>query len=266
MIEKRILIIDDDPDYIHSVTLLLSGAPYRVDSAGSAEEGLSAARESPPDLILLDLMLPDQDGYSVCSRLKDDPATAAVPIVIATSLQKDSDRRYMGRIARSHRADAFLEKPVERGVLLKTLEDLLTDGGPPEREKSRKRSALLVDDDPDFLSGLEKILSGRGFEVYLAESGQEGLKLARAFRPDVILLDVMLPDQDGFTTCLELKKDPRTHAIPVIFLTAVGEEFTRPEYAETIAREHRADDFMSKPVRAADLLERIDRLTGREGR
>lgn len=261
--KARVLIIDDDPDCVRAIELMLTGTRFSVRSAGLGEEGLTAAREHPPDVIIVDLMLPDLDGYSLCRRLRDNPETAVIPILIATSLQRDSHSGIMARIARHHRADAFLEKPLERKELICALERMLAEDSTSKELESAPPTALLVDDDPDFLDSTEKILADQGFEVYLAESGQEALKLARAFLPDVVLLDVMLPDQDGFSVCLELKKDPRTHPLPVLILSAVGEEFTVPEYAETIAREHMADDFASKPIRPSDLLDKIRRLIDR---
>lgn len=258
MIKAKILVIDDDPDFFESLRLMLAGSGYTAVGAGTGKEGLKKAEEEKPDAVILDLMLPDMDGYAVCRNLKDNVRTAAIPVIMATSLQSESADKYMGKIAKDHKADDYLEKPLKKDEIISKIEFVLSRKKSKPSPHKRGKSALVIDDDPDILLSMEKMLTGRGFEVFTAENSHEGIKLARTFTPDVIFLDVMLPDQDGFTTCSELKKDPKTFSIPVIIVSAVGEEFTKPHYAENIAADHMADGFLSKPVKKEQLEDAIE--------
>jgi CheY-like chemotaxis protein len=259
MEKKNILIIDDDPDFTESTRLLLQSSGYAVDTARDGKEGLEKARETRPDFILLDIMMPGKEGYSTCRELKEDPVTCAIPVLMASSISSRGGRGYAARIAKYHRADDFIEKPFKREDLIGRIRKLL-EKAREICEPKKARKILVVDDDPDFSFSIEQILAASGYEVFLAESGVEAIKMANAFTPDAILLDVMLPDRDGFSVCLELKKDPKTHAIPVVIITSVGKEFVEPEYAQEIAGEHWADGFMSKPVKPEQLLEKLEEV------
>jgi len=123
-----------------------------------------------------------------------------------------------------------------------------------------KKKILLIDDDLKFASSVKLILDGAGYEVELACDGKEGgMKLAEC-RPDLIILDVMMPNKDGFQLCAEIKKDPRLESIPVIMLTAVGENIPRTKYAVSDGFNLEAEDYIPKPVEPAVLIGRIKAL------
>ncbi len=255
--EVTILLVDDDPDFLKATGLILKAAGYRVEMALNGAEGLALAESLEPDLIILDVMMPGKDGYSVCRQLKESSVTCDTPVLISTSLGSPEGKGYLARMARYHRADDYIEKPYSRDDLVARVEKLLASGA-GEIHPEGGRSILIVDDDVDFADATERILRSAGYEVFVANSGIEALKLAEAFVPDLILMDVMLPDQDGFSVTWELRRNTVTHRIPVIVLTAVGKEFSDPEYARDMAREHRADDYLDKPVAPEVLLERIE--------
>ncbi|MBN1272381.1 MAG: response regulator [Candidatus Aminicenantes bacterium] len=257
---ENILVIDDDPDFFESIRLMLTASGYSVFGAGTGEEGFDKAVQDKPDVIILDLMLPDMDGYAVCRNLKDDVRTVSIPVIMATSLQSASAKNYMGKIAKHHMADDYMEKPLKKDELLSKIKSAISRKIPSPSPHKIEKSILVIDDDPDILMSMQTLLQARGLEVFIAENSLEGLKLARTFTPDVILLDVMLPDKDGFSTCAELKKDKKTMSIPVVIVSAVGEEFTKPEYAKNIAEDHMADGFLSKPVKTDELMDLIDVL------
>jgi CheY-like chemotaxis protein len=258
----NILVIDDDPDFFRSLGLMLKGLPYSLHSASDAHKGLERVRLLKPDLVILDLMLPDRDGFAVCREIKDNAATSHIPVLMATGQQSFSHDRYLARIAKSHRADGYIDKPVSRKDLTAEIERLIKGAGKPEGAAPGERKVLVVDDDPDHILSMERILKTQGWNVYVAESGLEGIKMARTFHPDLVLLDVMMPDMDGFTACLEIKKDRRTHNIPVILVTSVADEFDEPEYPKSIAENHQADGFIAKPVETEELLSKISDILG----
>ena len=125
---------------------------------------------------------------------------------------------------------------------------------------------LLVDDDPDFLDATKQILIAHRYDVITAKDGEEGIAKAKYENPDLIVLDVIMPGKDGYTVCYELRKIEQTRPIPIIMLTAVGQQLSKPEYAVDIAIDHLADDFIDKPVDTQVLIKKIEKHLRFSGR
>jgi DNA-binding response OmpR family regulator len=123
-----------------------------------------------------------------------------------------------------------------------------------------KKRILIVDDDPDLVETVSMMLEARGFAPLPAYGGIEGLEKARGEKPDLIVLDVMMPDKDGYAVCNELKKDPVFGEIPIILLTAIGDHITTTNYTLSGGMETLADDFFQKPVDIQSLVNRIEQL------
>ena len=119
-----------------------------------------------------------------------------------------------------------------------------------------RRRILLVDDDRDFIEAMTAVLESR-YDLEVAYGGQEGLAKARASRPDLILLDAIMPDEDGFTVCEKLKADPALADVPVIMLTSLPEGLGPLGKVGCISE---AEDYMEKPVRPAELLRRVSKF------
>jgi len=122
---------------------------------------------------------------------------------------------------------------------------------------------LVVEDDPDDVRLIEMALQGGPYDISLAYNGEEGVEKAKAEKPDAIVLDIMMPEKDGFKACQELKADPDCADIPVLVLTAVGQHFSSTQYAVGSGMRMEADDYIEKPVvgdvlrtRLAHFLER----------
>lgn len=248
----RILLVDDDPDFLFSTKIILENSGYKIITAANGKQGINKAKSEQPDLIVLDVMLPDYDGFSICRELKDNPETVQIPVIILTSVSKKRDASYADVIAYCHKADEFLEKPVDKDELLFSIRKLLKKKKTKFSNTGKKRSILIADMDSGFVSKLEKVLSA-DFEVFIAESGIEALKIARAFLPDLILLEITLPDKDGFSVCYEIKSNPKTHHIPVILVSEINKELTHADFAAKVAFEHKADDFIAKPIKPDQL-------------
>jgi len=129
----------------------------------------------------------------------------------------------------------------------------------------RKVKILLVDDDPDFVAATRLVLESKPYEVIVAYDGDEGLKKAREERPDLIILDVIMPMKDGFMVCQQLKKDPQLSSIPVLMLTAFSEKFGETSVSLSQGLTLEAEDFIDKPVTPAELLLRVERLLKKAG-
>ncbi len=119
---------------------------------------------------------------------------------------------------------------------------------------------LIVDDDPDMVETVGMMLENKGFEVGKAYDGVEGEASIRQRRPDLVVLDVMMPRKNGYVLCAELKKDKATRDIPVILLTAVGEAVPTTTYSHADGMATEADDYIPKPVESEVLVEAIQRF------
>jgi two-component system, OmpR family, alkaline phosphatase synthesis response regulator PhoP len=128
---------------------------------------------------------------------------------------------------------------------------------------SMAKKILVVDDDPDLVEAASLILKSRQYEVVAAYGGVEGLEKVKAERPDCIVLDVMMPDKDGYTLCKELKADPAYRDIPVLLLTAVVSHIATTRYSHQMGLETEADDYIDKPVEPDELVKRIEALLSR---
>jgi CheY-like chemotaxis protein len=123
-----------------------------------------------------------------------------------------------------------------------------------------KKYVLIVDDDPDLVETVGMMLESKGYEVGKAYDGVEGEESVRNRRPDVLVLDVMMPRKNGYTLCAELKKNKETRDIPIILLTAVGEAVRTTTYSHADGKATEAEDYIPKPVDTPVLIESIERL------
>ena len=208
--DSTILVIEDDPSSIALLTLHLQGAGFAVAVARDGAEGLEMAQQIRPAGIVLDLLLPKVDGWDVLARAKADPALREIPIVVVSMMDERGRGFALG-------ATDYLLKPIDAATLLGTLRRVIrTIGG----LAADTITVLAVDDDPMAVELLRASLEPAGFAVLTAGGGSEGLEMARLAQPDLIILDLMMPDVDGFTMVEALRADERTATIPVIVLTS----------------------------------------------
>ena len=208
-----VLIVEDDAAAAELLRLQLRQAGYRTAVAVDGESGLDAARQLTPAAILLDVLLPGLDGWEVLKRLRADPVTSAIPVMVITIVDNAALGLGLGAV------DYFV-KPVSRETLLAALGRLsLTT-----KVRHRTVSVLAIDDDPAALALYRSALAPEGFRVVEAASGEEGLERARSEAVDLIVLDLLLPDIDGFEVAARLKADPATAGIPILVIT--GHEFS----------------------------------------
>jgi signal transduction histidine kinase/CheY-like chemotaxis protein len=208
---KIVLAIDDDPDVIYLLRENLAESGYRVVGALNGAEGLQKARDLRPFAITLDIMMPHKDGWEVLHELKADPATKDIPVIVVSIV----DNKDLG-----YRLGAFdyLLKPFDRDAIAAAL----------SRLSPREGRILVVDDDPHVIDMVRQLLEEDPYEIVAAADGQEALEAVAHRRPDVILLDLLMPNMDGFAVIEHLQQDPEYRRIPIIVLTAktltVGEQ------------------------------------------
>jgi len=125
---------------------------------------------------------------------------------------------------------------------------------------SKKKRILLVDDEPDFCAIVQGNLEKEGFQVEVAYDGVEGLEKVKSNPPDAIILDVMMPEKDGYNVCRELKNDEKYAAIPILMLTAVADKVSSTRYSHYDGMSMEADDYLPKPASAEDITQSIKSL------
>ena len=179
---QRLLIIDDDPN-VHELVERNFGSEFAMMFADNGEQGIEILRKQRPDLVLLDILMPGRDGWSVLSEIKNDETLKDLPVIVISMLEDDQKAQGLG-------ASAHLTKPIDRSLLLSQIQDLLGTN-------TTGMSALVVDDDAKARDLLTRLLSSNGISTITAENGKEGLeKLADEL--DLIILDLSMPVMDGF--------------------------------------------------------------------
>lgn len=259
---KNILIIDDDPRIVSALQVRLQAGGYATAAAGDAVTGRNLVVELLPDLILLDLTLPYGDGLSLARQLRTVPETRATPIIFITAHQDENLR------ARTMEVDAagLFEKPYDADELLAVIAHALGETGTLHRPLARYtapntaataprlapapvvKTILIVEDDPRIAMALALRLKTAGYETALAHDARAGIDAALNERPDLVLLDISLPEADGFTVAERIQESLAAPP-PIIFLTASK----RPEFRER-ATQLGAAGFFEKPYEHATLL------------
>ncbi|UCG29198.1 MAG: response regulator [candidate division WOR-3 bacterium] len=258
MDRKKILIIDNDVKSTEESRKVLENVGFAVTVVTQGKEGIEVVHNLHPDLVIIEAMLPDVNGFSVCRELKENPDYRSIPILIVTALGT-SEETYLSNMATEHKADGFLVKPVSGSDLLQKIGDMLSSTTPSTKEIKSRAKILLIDDDPDFLDATKQLLIANRFQVLTAENGEEGIGKAKYEKPDLIVLDVIMPGKDGYSVCYELRQIAETRPIPIIMLTAVGQQLSKPEYAMDMAIDHLADDYIDKPVDTQTLIRKIEK-------
>jgi signal transduction histidine kinase/CheY-like chemotaxis protein len=201
-----VLVVEDDRRSADLLKVFLEGADYTVSFARDGVEGLELARTLKPAAVILDILLPRLNGWDLLSQLKSDPATAAIPVVIVSMVDEQGAGFALG-------AAEYLVKPVERAQLL----DVLGRCVVPARDR---RTVVAIDDDPVDLDLLEAVLAPEGWRVVRAAGGEEGIRTVRRERPAVVVLDLLMPDVDGFAVVDQIRADPLLDDVPIIVLTS----------------------------------------------
>jgi PAS domain S-box-containing protein len=221
-VKKRVLVIDDDPDAVYILQENLNPQEYEVLGARNGQEGFERARKQQPDVILLDIVMPGADGWHVLHDLKADPDTTHIPVVFLTIVDKKALGLQLG-------AAAYLLKPLDPVEVRGTLDRVI-------HGKIGPRHILVVDDDPHVADMLHQFLPESVFHLDVAPDGLAALDAIAAHRPDILLLDLLMPRLDGFGVIEKLRADPKTSDLPIVVLSA--KDLTSAESArlkETVA-------------------------------
>jgi signal transduction histidine kinase/CheY-like chemotaxis protein len=199
-----VLVIDDDVTVFEIMKRELEGKNVNVVNVPGGEAGLARARQLCPDVIILDLILQDSDGWAVLASLKSDPVLANVPVVMLTVAEEKNKAFSLG-------ASEYLVKPAERTELLATVSRYLKDG---------TADVLIVDDDVENRRLMARTIRERKLQVREAGNGVEALACVEKQIPGLILLDLVMPEMDGITFLGHLRKSPQFSRVPVTVITS----------------------------------------------
>ncbi len=199
---RLVLVVDDDPSQRDLLSRFLERQGFAVQTASDGQTGLALAQKLKPHAILLDVLMPQMDGWSVLSTLKADPELAAIPVVLVTFVNDPALSDSLG-------AAELIPKPVEWDRLARAMERFRGDG-----------EVLVVDDDSEARRRLRVVLERNGWKVAEVANGQEALNSVLRSVPRLILLDLTMPVMDGFTFLRALREQPGCADVPVVVLTS----------------------------------------------
>ncbi|WP_164982676.1 response regulator [Leisingera sp. NJS204] len=203
----RILVVDDDKASRELMRVMLAKEGYDVVTAVDGRDGLELARRLMPSAITLDVVMPELDGWEFLKEIKSDKETAAIPVIMAT-MTEEPDRGFaLG-------ASEYMTKPIDR----EKMKALLSKYHPQDRTPE----VLVVEDDPDVRDVLRGIFSKNGWDVTEAENGNIGIERLNGCQPDLIMLDLLMPEMDGFQFLEALRQRPEYGRITIVVLTAAN--------------------------------------------
>ncbi len=261
---SKILIVDDEPRNVKLLEAYLKGEHYQLITAFNGEQALAQAKQELPDVILLDVMMPDISGFEVTQKLKEDAATQSIPIILVTALDGTENRVQGLDIG----ADEFLTKPVNRHELIarmrsllkmKHLQDELQNRHAItqklvklEKDSVSAETVLLVEDEDYLSQQMELLLYQQGLRVLTAGDIATASQIVDQQQPDIVILDKVLPDGDGIELLKQWKSSPVLTEMPIIILTVVNDLETK-----IAALEQGADDYLIKHIENGELIARI---------
>ena len=242
---RQALIIEDSPTARDQIVRYLTEAGVATVTHPRGADAAARALEVQPDLIVLDLLLPDTSGWNVLAQLKADPRVASIPVVIVSVVDSQSAGAGAG-------AAAYLVKPFTRQDVLRVLQQVAspaqdTTAQTPRLGETQPRAAapviLLAEDNETNIASISDYLSTKGYQVVVARNGAEAIARAREVRPDLILMDIQMPGMDGLEATRRIRTDSDLAEVPIIALTALAMPGDRERCIAA-----GADHYFSKPV------------------
>jgi DNA-binding response OmpR family regulator len=246
MSKKRILIIDDEPDFVKLLQARLQIGGYDVLTAEDGIKGIQTARRERPDVIILDIMMPGLDGHMVCDMLKKSTVTWSIPIIYLTARSSQMDEM----LALEKGAKHYLTKPYNPEMLLEMVRSAIMETEQSEKKEGR---VLIIDQDLSFVDSLEARLRQAGYEVAFSAAAEQGIGLALETPPDIILLDFATSHANGHAAIKAVSRE-KSLLDTAVFILAPQSVMDRVE-----PRTAQLDKFILKPINYAQLLDTLQR-------
>ena len=251
--KRKILIVEDEPFLAEMYKTKFESLGYQVVIADNGELGIAMMRSEKPNLVLLDIIMPVMDGYTVLKQVRSDPELKHQLVVVFSNLGQDEEVMKGLQLG----ADDYLIKsnltPTE---LTKKLEAVLAKGKSDKADSLRPIHILLIEDSRDIVDMYTKRFDHEGFQCQVAENGAWGLKLAQTAPFDVILLDLMMPALNGLEALKTLRATPKLKKTPILVLTNSGE----PHDLEEAKRVGATEVYLKARVTPTQIVNRIREL------
>lgn len=240
-----VLVIDDDSNVRDLIARTLQRDGFTVEVADDGQQGLELARRILPDIITLDVMMNGLDGWQVLNEIKSDPDLADIPVIMMTMVDDKNHGFALG-------ASEYLTKPVDRGKLTALVQKYRAN-----RDKTGKLSSgkvLIVEDDDDVRDVFERTLSRFGWEIQTAENGRVAIDRMEDTTPELIILDLMMPEMDGFQFLTEIKRVEAWQSIPIVVVTAKDltteeQQFLHAQVQNVLAKQAHTREELVQEIR-----------------
>ena len=254
---RRMLVVDDNQTNRRILREMLAAEGVKVDESSTATEGLAALRRAKYDLAILDVQMPDMDGFQLAAAVRADPKLARTNLLMLTSAGQRGD----GERCRELGIRGYLTKPLSRADLIEALGTVLAGSSEQDvvtrhtiAESRRTLRILLAEDNPVNQQVAVAMLVKRGHEVHVAGNGREAVQSASEREYDIILMDIQMPEMDGFEATQAIRAAPKGQHLPIIALTAHA---LSGERERCIARG--MTDYLAKPFKAHELFAMVER-------
>ena len=248
--EKKILVVDDEKDVLLVLQRSLAAEGYSVITAENGRDAIIAAASEHPDLVILDVALPDMLGGEVAAKLKEGIENKSIPIIFLSAMFSKTEESRKGHVVGS---SMMFAKPYDRQELLTAIKKIFgaKKDYPLKQEglSGERKKILIVDTEKDLLRSMSMRLKKSGYDVVIATDGVSATSTIKSEQTDLILLDINLPAGDGFAVMRRISLIPQVAFTPIIVITARDPVKTR-----TLALEAGAQAFFQKPVDIDELL------------
>jgi CheY-like chemotaxis protein len=252
--QPLILIVDDDPDIREGISAVLETRDYRLATASDGLQCMDLIRQETPKLLILDMMMPRMDGFAVIRELRGDPQYAGLPIIILTTVIEDAAyRRYELETGIAMDVQAYIEKPAPPDELLRHVSAIVD-----------QPYIIVADDDPDILEAITTVLGTQSYQIATAIDGMKCLDLVRKRKPDLLILDLLMPRMDGFAVIRALRSEPTYADLRIIVLTTVVEDASRRRYELETGQDMDVEAYLQKPVAPDAMLRLVEEALGKD--
>lgn len=241
----KILVIEDDKHSAHLLQSQLTSAGFEVTICKQPERALEMAAELQPSAITLDVIMKPINGWSLLPALKSDPRTAGIPVIVVSIVDQPTTGALLG-------ADEYIVKPVNKGNLLTALQKCLNQRG----RSGRKINIVVVEDDSATRELIAELLSESSYHVTTAADGKEGRARIADANPDLVILDLVLPEVSGFQLLMEMRSNARTADLPVFILTSKDLSLEEKDYIRT----HKGELFRKQQKWQDELVRHLHRV------
>lgn len=237
-----VLIVDDDNDLCNLLVLKFKEKGIEAEAVRSGESALKILGMKRPDLVILDIMMPDMNGQELLRRLKQNPEFVTLPVIMLTGKTNEKDVRD------AHHSGAldYIVKPFDPEKLMEKVASILD---------SARRTVLIADNDVHIAQLLASKYKSHGFRIMTADNGVKAWNLIYRSPPDLVVLDILMPGMDGLSVLGNMRADAKTKDIPVMVVSTRSEKDQVQE-----AFDAGAQDYMIKPVFTDEVIERTNKL------